>query len=157
MPRKFLKKESKFLGLIQNGEGSSVSSFLGRINGGPLKHYIGVNVEGEWLTISQAKRLARLLDEHIDRVEGAKGALLMSGSSRYRKGSKTGAFFIGYSEEKVSDFLSDVEDLLRKHFIHWETDYKWKVSEGQKTLLSVNFHTWLSTLKMKAGRKKAGA
>lgn len=146
MARKLKKKDSKFRGLLHDTEGQ-VSSFEGRINSGPLKHYISVCVDDEWLTIAQAKRLARILDEHIERVEVAKGLSVMSGSKRYRKKSPANAIYIGYGDERIDRFLKDVEKVARNHFINWEQDYKWKVLEGQKTELVMNFQTWVSTVK----------
>lgn len=77
MPRKFIRKDTVFNGLIQEKGTSKVSSFQGRIDGGALKYYIGVHVEDEWLTVAQAKRLAKLLEAHVSRVENAEWAAVL--------------------------------------------------------------------------------
>jgi hypothetical protein len=133
-----------------------VRSFKGKLNDGPAKHYISVNAVNQWLTVKQARRLIKALETHIERVEVDKGASVMSGSRRKKKPGPEpkAAAYQGYGDSAVSNFVDEVSDLARQHFIHWEQDYRWKVIDGHKTSLVIRFDTWMAALKEKPFKRR---
>lgn len=146
------RKDTRVPGSLMDTNEGHISSFMGSFNKGPLQHYIEVELESDWFTLTQAKRLARILDQHIERVELDKGAGFTSGSRR--KIREKGApkeprnSFLGYGDRAMDRFLHEVEKLADSHFTNWEHRYKWKCFKGHKSKILLAFDAWRDSVEV---------
>lgn len=149
---KSLKEKVSKVG-TKTGSDCTVKSFEGKVNSGPLKNYVEVDISA-WMSVKQAKALIEVLEQHVQRIEVAEGAGVISGSHRLKsKPGLTKHAFIGYNEAQVSAFQDEVQALAKKRFLHYEHQYKWTEVEGQKTAIVLTFDVWQAALKRKTKGK----
>lgn len=140
--RPIKEKVTKLPGASGTREPHAVSSFVGTVNNRRPQPYIKVETDNDWLSLSQARRLVGILQRHIERLEVHTGTSLHEGSRRPAGRKSSAKSFDGYSDKEVHAFVRGVESLAREHFKQWSHDYKWKVRDGRKTSLLLDFELW---------------
>lgn len=118
---------------------NKVRSFMGSMNGEKHRPYISLEMEDQWFTPAQARRLIRTLETHLERIEGHQGVGIMSGSSTPKKKPRR---YRGYTSSELYKFVDQVEKLADRIFDKRMFVWKYKMHPKKKSQIYFNLDLW---------------
>lgn len=132
------EKTTRFTNTVFS-EPSKVRSFTGRMNSEKPRSYISIDLEDSWFTPAQVRKLIRILEAHLERVEGHQGVGIMSGWSKPKKKARC---FRGYTSKELYHFVDQVEKLADKLFDKRMFVWKYKMHPRKRSQVYFNLDLW---------------